>query len=145
LGMGLLFGFKQQDPAAIIQKVYHDNLKEIMLATFAKDKVSSNELKSYASILIQDHEAMGDELTLFAEELSVDLSGITIDQNKMPLDSLQALTPHEFDGWFKSKAIDSHEKTIAYFKTVIADETVVNEKLKTWINSKLPNLNSHLI
>ncbi|NGM74607.1 DUF4142 domain-containing protein [Sphingobacterium sp. SGL-16] len=141
----VLMGFKQQDPAAIIQKVYHDNLKEIMMATFAKDKLSTDELKNYATILIQDHEAMGDELTQFANELSVDLSGIKIDESKMPLDSLQALPAGQIDAWFKAKAIESHEKTISYFNSVIADESVDNEKLKGWMKAKLPNLNSHLM
>lgn len=144
--LGIIFlGFKQQEPNAIIQKIYHDNLKEIMLATIAKDIVSTPELKNYANILIQDHAAMGDKLTQFSNELSVDLSGVKIDESKMPLDSLQALPAGQIDFWFKAKAIEHHESTIKYFKEVIADENMKNEKLRKWMKAKISGLYSHLL
>ena len=144
LGIGLLLSFKPYDPPAVIQKVYFDNMKEIMLANYAKDKVSNDELRNYVTVLMQDHEALGTELTVIADEMSVDLSNVTTDQFNLPLDSLDKLRPQEFDLWFKNEAIKSHQETIAYFKSVIDDESLQNDKLKAWMNTKVPNLNSHL-
>lgn len=144
LGITFLFSFTQEDIASVVKKVHHDNMKEIMLATLAKERASSEEIKNYADMLIQDHTAMGDELAQFADNLSVDLSGVRIEDSVLPLDSLQNLTPAQFDSWFKAKAIETHEATISYFQSVIANTAIDNAELKTWMEGKLPGLNSHL-
>lgn len=144
LGICLLFSFTQEDISSIVKKVHHDNMKEIMLATLAKERTSSEEIKNYAIMLIQDHTSMGDELAQFAEKMSVDLSGVRIEDSVLPLDSLQYLTPEQFDGWFKTKAVETHKATINYFQSVIVNSAVDNTELKNWMESKLPGLNSHL-
>lgn len=144
LGITFLFGFIQEDVSSVVKKVHHDNMKEIMLATLAKEKSSSEEIKNYANMLIQDHTAMGDELARFADDQNIDLSGVRIEDSVLPLDSIQYLTPVQFDGWFKTKAIETHEATISYFQSVIANMALDNAEIKTWMESKLPGLKSHL-
>lgn len=144
LGITFLFSFVQEDIASVVKKVHHDNMKEIMLATMAKEKASSEEIRNYANMLILDHTTMGDELAKFAADQNIDLSGVRIEDSVLPLDSLQNLTPVQFDSWFKAKAIETHEATIGYFQSVIANMAIDNAEIKTWMESKLPGLKSHL-
>jgi predicted outer membrane protein len=59
------------DPEKFICKVAHSGMKEIRLATLAKQRAQSQEVKQFAEKLIQDHTKANQELKLIAQRQNI--------------------------------------------------------------------------
>ena len=59
------------DPEKFICKVAHSGMKEIRLATLAKQRAQSQEVKQFAEKLIQDHMKANQELKLIAQRQNI--------------------------------------------------------------------------
>jgi len=59
------------DPEKFICKVAHSGMKEIRLATLAKQRAQSQEVKQFAEKLIQDHTKANQELRLIAQRQNI--------------------------------------------------------------------------
>jgi len=59
------------DPEKFICKVAHSGMKEIRLATLAKQRAQSQEVKQFAEKLIRDHTKANQELKLIAQRQNI--------------------------------------------------------------------------
>jgi putative membrane protein len=98
------------------------------------------DVKSHASHMIKDHEALGEEVRKYISGKSIVLNDIDTNDRDDDLDDEK--TGLEFDREWAEKMVDDHEDAIDLFEE--AQEEVRDETLKTMIDSALPKLRSHL-
>ena len=145
LGIIALLAFKQQNAEQeFITKAYMSNQYEIAVAKLASEKSKNDAVKTYASMLIDDHQKqIGDLQKMAAAQGMTLVDGLDADHQKQ-WDKVNGADSTSFDRTFKDDAIASHQKAIALFEDASKNENIKNVELKNWIIGTLPGLKAHL-
>src|SRR5690606_33993406 len=145
LGIITFMSFGQENAEkSFLSKAILANQYEIALAQQAGERSSSESVKAYAQMLIDDHQKVAKDLQKYAEAkgwtVSTDLGATHQDL----LNSLAGTDSSTYDQAFKDAAITSHEEAIAMYEAAQGNNAITDESLKTWIATTLPSLKTHL-
>jgi putative membrane protein len=135
-------GEVQEQDQQFAQEAASSNQAELQLATLAEQKAQSEEVKEYASMLVEDHTRVGEEL----EQLASD-EGITLDSEIPPEaqqahEKLSGMSGSEFDRAFIEQMVTDHEKAVALYEKQAAEGQ--NEALKQFASTNVDGLRTHL-
>lgn len=158
-------GYDSTDPAASTQSADMDeaqnfvdmasqaNLAEIRTSEVAVERATTPEVKEYAQMIIDDHTAAGNALkTAMSGAMLTPPSMVLDQQHQARLDDItveeQGSAPdpetagNEWDHDYMAMQIDMHQDAIDLFEDYA--ENGENASLKTFAESTLPTLRSHL-
>lgn len=128
--------------AEFVRDAADGGMAEVQLANIAKQKASSQAVKDFAQMMIDDHSKANDELKDLAttENLTVP-SSISSDQQS-EIDKLNRLSGTEFDQEYMDFMVDDHKKDVDKFEE--ASKNITDPQLKAWVDKTLPTLRHHL-
>jgi putative membrane protein len=119
------------------------DMVEINLGKLAQDSASSQAVKDYAQMLIDDHSKDFNQLYDVAHQANLTRpDAIDAEHNKMMIDPFQKLKGAAFDHHYIQEMVTGHTKAIAVYKKEAADAQ--NPAVKTYAENALPVLEKHL-
>jgi putative membrane protein len=125
-----------------IAKAAMGGMAEVELGQLAKDKAESQDVKDFASRMVEDHGKANDELKGLADQKNVKFP-TTIDKaHRSAKSMLEKTTGAAFDKAYMRDMVKDHTKDVAEFKKAV--DHAKDPDLKSWIEKTLPTLEEHL-
>jgi len=115
---------------------------EVKAAQLAEQKASSQEVKSLAQKIQQDHTAANNELMALAKQKNIDLPTNLTGACQEKYDMLQKLDGPAFDEAYIHCMIGDHLKDILSFDKEAKKGT--DQEIKQWASKTVPTLREHL-
>jgi putative membrane protein len=116
---------------------------EVQAGQLASAKASDPNVKSFGSMLVDEHTAANNELVQLANARKVELPAAPPRAKRREVEKLGKLSGKEFDQRFiREVGIKDHEDDIKKFQK--ASEKAKDPELKAWIDKTLPHLRQHL-
>ena len=116
---------------------------EVAASKAAQTKAASNDVKSFAQMMIKDHTAVGDELKQLAGSKGVQVAEQPPSAQQAKLDAMSKLDAKTFDKSYASEiGVNAHENTVALFEKASADAK--DPDVKAFASKALPSLKHHL-
>lgn len=134
--------WSKDDAQRFVKKAAADGIAEVELAELALERAASNDVKTLANHIKQDHQQANEQLKSIAAQKRVNLPEQTDDKHKREKERLAKLQGNEFDKAYVKTLIKEHEKDIKAFEKQAKDGK--DAELKTFANSALPKLREHL-
>jgi putative membrane protein len=123
-----------------VTKTADGNKDEIALAKLAAEKATNPDVRNFAQKLVDDHTAMGTELTDLAGQKNVKLDN---DNDKdRAYKRLSKKSGDEFDREFVEHMIDEHENDIKMFEK--ESTNAKDSELREFASKNLAHLREHL-
>ena len=126
-----------------IQKAAEGGMFEVEIAQLAASKATDPAVKSFASMLVDEHSKANNELVQLANARKVELPAAPPRGKRKDIEKLGKKTGADFDSAFvREVGIKDHEKDIKMFEK--GSEKARDAQLKAWIDKTLPHLRQHL-
>jgi putative membrane protein len=126
-----------------IQEAAGDGMFEVQAAQLASSKGTDPNVKSFASMLVDEHTAANNELVQLANSKKVELPAAPPRGKRKDVEKLGKLSGRDFDQRFmREVGIKDHQEDIKKFQK--ASEKAKDPQLKAWIDKTLPHLREHL-
>jgi len=146
----LLFGRSMsssaQSPAAMdarfAKNAAEGGMAEVKLGELARQKASSEAVKSFGKRMVDDHSKAGDKLKATAQSENVTLPTDLKAADQDAYDRLSRLSGAEFDRAYMQMMVKDHEEDVADFKREANSGR--NQALKDFAAQTLPTLEDHL-
>jgi putative membrane protein len=133
----------------LLHALHHIDQEEIKAGNMAEEKGSSQQVKDYGRMLVQDHQKADKQVMQIAQKMHVDLSNTKdvpqkvheqkeVHQNKMQ--QLQRLTGKQFDQGFAQLMSNGHQEAIQMVKNAQAN---AKGDMKNLLDQLLPDLQKH--
>ena len=117
-------------------------LMEVALGNIAMKNASSQDVKDFGKMMVDDHTIINNQLKELAAKKMVDLPATVTEDQQKHIDKLSKKTGTAFDKEYVSMMIDDHKKDIDAFKK--NGEELTDSDYKTFISNGLPTLQKHL-
>jgi putative membrane protein len=125
-----------------IKTVASVNNLEVQLGRMAMDRSSSNDVKSFANKMVEDHSKANDDLRQLASMLKVSLPTTDdVTANAMK-NKLSTLPQSQFDRAYIDEMVKGHSDAVNAFETYIKDGQ--DTDVKGWASKTLPVIREHL-
>lgn len=128
--------------AAFAAKAAAGGMNEIALSKAATQQASNAKVKDFASMMITDHTAAGDKLSVIAKAKGITLPTTPDTAHQAILADLSKKTGKDFDKAYVDQMVKDHQATVDMFKS--AQSTVKDTSLKAFITNTLPVIQHHL-
>ena len=126
-----------------VAKVAAGGLYEVEVAKLAVDRANDPAVKSFATMLVDQHSAAHAELKALAAMRDVKLPDTVPPDKKHVMTELGKKSGASFDQAFvKQVGIKDHEANIKLFES--ASKDTKDAQLKAWVDKTLPTLKDHL-
>jgi putative membrane protein len=123
-------------------KAASGGMMEVQMGKIAQDKASSQRVKDFGAMMVQDHSKAGDVLMAKAKSQNIMLPATPgADEQKM-IDKLSQKSGKDFDKAYMDMMLDDHKTDIAEFKK--AADKCTNTVIKDFAAQTLPTLEKHL-
>jgi putative membrane protein len=133
----------------VLHALHHIDQEEIKGGNTAEQKGSTQQVKDYGRMLVQDHQKADKQVMQVAQKMHVDLTNTKdvpqkmreqkeVHQNKMQ--QLQRLTGKEFDHGFAQLMSNGHQEAIDMVKNAQAN---AKGDMKNLLDQLLPDLQKH--
>ena len=94
-------------------------MAEIDLGALATQRASSQRVKDFASMIVSDHSATGDQIKLLAAEKNVRLPDSISSAKKKDIDDFKQMNKKGFDKAFMDRMVRDHEEAIKLFENAL--------------------------
>jgi putative membrane protein len=128
--------------AHFVQHVSVDNLAEVQLGQLAATKASSDQVKSFAQRMVDDHNKANDELKSIVASKSITLPTEPDAKHKAVHDRLSKLSGAAFDRAYMQEMVNGHRGAVTEFRTEA--KTGKDAEIKAWASKTLPTIEEHL-
>lgn len=125
-----------------VHKAAMGGMAEVELGNLAQQKAASDQVKQFASRMVQDHGKANEELKLIASSKGIDLPTALDKKHQGDVDKLAKLSGAQFDRAYMSHMVDDHKKDVADFKK--ASTSAKDSDVKGFASKTLPTLQEHL-
>jgi putative membrane protein len=126
-----------------MQEAAESGMYEVEAAKIAASKATDPAVKSYASMLVDQHSAANNELVQLANARKVELPAAPPRGQRGAGEKLGKLSGQELDQRFvREVGIKAHQQDIEKFEK--ASKDVKDPELKAWVDKTLPHLREHL-
>ena len=140
-GVGLAQAADQLSPAQFVDDASAKGIAEIEAGKLALEKSQSQDIKSFAQQMIDDHTKANAQLKSLAQQKKLEVSSDAELMDKAKAMILQ-VRDDSFDRSYANNQVVAHEQTIAIFRTEA--ETSKDAELKAFAQKTLPTLEHHL-
>ncbi len=117
-------------------------LSEVEAGKLGQEKATNAKVKSFASMMVNDHTAANDKVKSLAASRNINLPNAPSAENAKKVEDLSKKSGAEFDREFMKMMVDDHEKTIDLFEK--ASGNVNDTEIKAFADNTLPKLKEHL-
>jgi putative membrane protein len=133
---------KEKYDAGFIRTAIMDGLTEVQLGRMAQTNGSSQQVKDYGRMIVNDHSRTNAELNSLAKRKDITLPEEPGSSMQAAMDKLSALKGSDFDRAFMSAMVENHLREINLYKA----ETYKGEDpdVRNWAARKNPVLQKHL-
>jgi len=132
------------DNQTFVTKASNSNNFEIAAGTLAMSKSENQLVKNYGNHMVEDHTAVGVELSALAQSKDWTISTELQAQEKVKIATLTALMGTDFDKEYAKMMVESHEDAVNLFTTASGSNGVMDTELRSFASGKLPTLKAHL-
>ena len=129
------------DQYFLVQAAMTD-LKEIEMGKLSQKKGSSDGVRSFGRMLVEDHTKSLHEVQALGEQAGAAIPGTIDEQAVKEQETLYALEGKAFDQKFAQMMVEGHQQAIALMKRAARDAG--QDRIKKWASAKIPVLTSHL-
>ena len=117
-------------------------LMEVELGNIAVKNSSTQQIKDFGKMMVDDHSKANDQLKALASVKNIDLpTMVTSDQHKK-IDKLSKETGADFDKDYVKMMVNDHKEDIDHFKDAL--DKAKDADVKSFISNTLPVLQKHL-
>ena len=126
---------------AFIKEAAAGGMAEVELGKLAQERAQSDEVKSFAKRMVDDHSKANDELQQMAQKKNITLSKQLDGKHKALYDRLSKLSGAQFDRAYMDAMLQDHRHDVAAFEreTKSSDADV-----RDFASRTLPTLQDHL-
>jgi putative membrane protein len=128
--------------SAFAMKAAQANMAEVELGKLALQKTTSDDVKKFAQMMVDDHSKALDELKGVAGTKSITLPTAIDAEHKKLSDRLSKLSGAAFDREYMQAMVDGHRKVAADFRK--ESQSGADADLKSWAGKTLPTVEGHL-
>jgi putative membrane protein len=129
------------DPEDFVDNASAKGIAEIEAAKLALGKSQSQDVKTFAQMMIDDHTKMNEQLKQLAQQKKLEVA-----DNAQLMDMAKAMILHvrdeSFDAAYANNQVVAHEQTIELFRNEA--NTSKDPELKALAKTALPKLEAHL-
>lgn len=125
-----------------VHKAAMGGMAEVELGNLAQQKAASDQVKQFASRMVEDHGKANDELKQIASSKSIDLPTALDKKHRGDVDKLAKLSGAQFDRAYMSHMVDDHKKDVSDFKKEASSGK--DSDVKAFASKTLPTLEEHL-
>ncbi len=118
------------------------DMNEIGLSNMALSKSSSDDVKSFAQMMVDDHTKASDELKTVAASKNVTLPTSADAKHQAAMTKLSGMSGDMFDKEYTKMMVKDHEKAVALFQSQAGSGTDADSK--AFATKTLPTLQKHL-
>ena len=130
------------DTKDFANKAATGGMAEVELGKLAEQKATSQQVKDFAKMMVDDHTLANNTFKTLATSKSIELPAAVTDEQRKDIDALSKKSGKDFDKSYVDMMVDDHKATIMEFKT--AEGKVSDNDVKNFITFTLPTLQKHL-
>lgn len=134
-------GMDEDEKRDFVEEVSSSSMKEIEMAQLAQEKAQSQDVKSFAQRLADNHRQAHERLSTMAQQENIRVSQSLEDDDRDELDDLREKTGYEFDKEYLDKTVEIHENQIDKLENVRDD--AADQELRSWADERLTSLREH--
>jgi putative membrane protein len=123
-------------------KLAMGSTNEVALSQLADSHASSDQVKSFAMMMVTDHQKLNGELSDLAARKGIDISEAVQKGQKHGVDSLEKKSGADFDKAYIKEMIKGHQDTASLLKKEAADSK--DTDLAQFATAALPTVLGHL-
>ena len=116
-------------------------MAEVKLGNLALEKSTSEDVKKFAQMMVDDHTKANDELKSMAQSKSIDLP-TDIGKHQKDYDKLSKLSGSDFDREYVDGMVKGHKEVVSMFEKEATKGD--DADTKAWAAKTLPTLQMHL-
>lgn len=131
-----------QASADFLVKAADGGMAEVECGQLAQSKATNAKVKSFASMMVNDHTGANAQVKSLAGARNITLPTSVSDEHKKAKDELSKKSGADFDKAYMDQMVDDHQKTINLFEKASGD--VNDAEVKTFADNTLPKLRMHL-
>ena len=128
--------------AKFIQKAAGGSRAEVELGKLAQQKAMREEVKEFATRMVEDHAKANDELAKIAGANGVSLPAEVDSSTRKEMDKLQKLVGGDFDRAYMKHMVADHEKAVGLFEREAKNGQ--DAEVKKFAEMTLPTVQAHL-
>jgi putative membrane protein len=117
-------------------------LMEVQLGNIAVKNSSTQQIKDFGKMMVDDHSKANDQLKALASVKNIDLPTMVTSDQQKKIDKLSKETGADFDKDYVKMMIDDHKEDIDHFKDAL--DKAKDADVKSFISNTLPVLQKHL-
>jgi putative membrane protein len=117
-------------------------MMEVDLGNMAINNASSQAVKDFGKMMVDDHTKLNNELKDVATKKNVSVPAAVGEDHKKDMDELSKKTGNDFDKAYVKMMVKDHKEDIDEFKK--ASQNLTDNDLKTLATNALPVLQKHL-
>lgn len=123
-------------------KAADGGMAEVQQGQIAQQKASSQWVKDFGTMMVNDHSAANDKLKALASQRNITLPSSIGQKNQKMIDDLNKKSGKEFDRAYINAMVKDHQEDIKEFEE--ASKMVTDNDVKSFIDNTLPTLHTHL-
>jgi putative membrane protein len=128
--------------AKFVTRTAQANLAEVQMSAWAKEHALSDEVRAFASQVLDDHTKLADELRGLAPKTGATHVPDLDPKESLELDHLKTLEPNLLDRAYMRDVLKWHQREADAFKQEIdAGKSI---ELRTWAARTLPKIQAHI-
>jgi putative membrane protein len=137
-------GMAANADAGFIEEQLADGNREVVLGRLAAEKATNPQVKEFAQMMVNDHQAAGEELRQVASRSNVRVEPDTQGDDELRdlNEKLSKLSGREFDLEYINAMVEDHRDAIEAVEDKA--EGSDNAEVKQWATKTLPKLRAHL-
>ena len=131
-----------ESSSSFVVDAANGGMAEVELGKLGQEKASSQKVKDFAKMMVEDHTGVNGEVKALAAKKNITLPADITQDKKDKAADLSKKTGKDFDKAYMDVMVDEHESTISMFEKKSND--VKDAEVKALIDGTLPKLKSHL-
>lgn len=128
--------------ASFATKAAVGGMTEIALSKAAQQQATSQKVKDFASMMITDHTAAADKLSVIAKTKGITLPTAPDSTKQNIINNISKKTGKDFDKAYVDQMVKDHEETLDMFKK--AQTSVKDTSLRAFFTNTTPVIQKHL-
>jgi putative membrane protein len=130
------------DDAKFAVDAANGGMTEVALSKLAIAKAANADVKKFATMMVMDHTAAGEQLKVVAKAKNITLPDSVNAGSKEAIADLSKKSGADFDKAYVDKMVADHKGAVEMFEN--ASKTLKDADLKAFVDKTLPIIKGHL-
>jgi putative membrane protein len=137
-----MLGEAREDDAEFAVAAANGGMMEVQMGELAQRNGSSQAVKDFGKMMVEDHGKANEELKALAQQLNITLPDSMGSEKQNKYNELAQKTGQEFDRAYADLMVKDHQEDIEEFREQAQEGRI--PELKNWAAGKVPVLEMHL-